>query len=80
MPSSWNACRLVADWRQLRNVLLPVAAIEWRDLDRGDGIDIQAIHVDADAMRVRPGHIEGLNPAIPAETMFRDAGIKSVRL
>ena len=62
------------------NILLPVYAIERRHCNGFDAVRLQAIRIDADAIRMRARHVERLDSAMAAEVMLRDPGVKSVCL
>ena len=61
-------------------ILLPVCAIKRRYCQRYDRFGLQAIGVDANAVRVGAWHIERFDAAMPAKIVPRDFGIKCVSL
>ncbi len=62
------------------NILLPVCAVEWRNLQRGNRIRIQTVYVDADSSRMRTRNIKRFHTTVTAEHVFRNTGVEIVGL
>jgi len=59
-------------------LLLPLPSVERLDGDVLDRAGIEATRVDADPVRVRARHVEGLDAAHRAEQMLCDSSVESV--
>jgi hypothetical protein len=70
----------VAYRRHFMNILFPALAIEARDSLRFYRTQVQAIDIDADAVRMRSRHVIGLDSAVATEDMLRHTGIKRINL
>src|SRR5688572_20022153 len=62
----------------LRIVLLPVPSVDEIDLHAGHGGRIDAARVDAEAIGVRPRHVERFDAAGGAEVMPRRPGVERI--
>lgn len=62
------------------NILFPVLTIEWAYPLCNDGSLVETIGIDADAVRVRAWHVEGLDATVAAEIVLCHPGIERVSL
>ena len=62
------------------NILFPVLTIERLCLKRCDRARVDAIDVHADAIRMRPGDIEGFYAAVATKIVLGHPGVEGVGL
>ena len=59
-------------------MIFPVATVEVRNSNFGNGFRIQTANIDADPVRVRARDVKGFDAAVDAETVLRDPGVEGV--
>src|SRR5688572_461330 len=64
--------------RDRRRLGLALGVVERRDGQLPDGVRVEAAHVDVNAVGMRAGYVKTLDPAMPAEAVFRRTRVERV--